>query len=230
MQRALLQWLPAGGAGEELWRRGYGGAYGSSYGGGYTAGYGDGYGGGGAQGGGGYGQGGRGNGGSGYGGQQGPAAPVGAVVPRYGEKDDVGGAGGDDQVVGRGDRAMDGDRTDAIEQGVKGGVEALVPADVLDDVVDDRDDSLGFALDGEVGEALSVEDVEGVMSDTFVAGALLYATAAGGRGTGELSARTAEPGRAARELEELVEATAAAPGVPREEGKELELREALVRA
>ena len=114
--------------------RGYGGAYGSSYGGGYTAGYGNGYGGGygggGAQGGGGHGQGGRGHGGGGYGGQQGPAAAVGATVPRYGEKekvevsapDDIGDVRYDNQVVDRDDAAMEVVEMGAIERGVKGDV------------------------------------------------------------------------------------------------------------
>ena len=152
-------------------------------------------------------------------------------MPRYSEMEDVGDAGGNDQVVGWVNGTMDEVGTDAMVQGVKGGVEALIPAEVPDDVMDDRDDDLGVALDVELAEVLGMEDVDGVMSDTFSAGALSYATAAGWRGTEEHSAQTAGPGRAARELEGLLEATAgAAPGFPKEGVEELELREVLVGA
>ena len=155
---------------------------------------------------------------------------MGAAVPRYDEKDDIGGVGDDDQVVGRDDEAMVVDETDAIERDAKGGVEALVPADVLEGVMDDRADGLVVALDVGTADVPGVEDVERVTSDTFVSGGLSCATAVGGRGIAGLNARRGGPERAARELEELVEATAAVPGVPREEVKGPELREALVGA
>ena len=140
------------------------------------------------------------------------------ATPRYNGTDGVGDAGVDDQVVGR--VRMRWVESEAMVQGVKQGVGAFIPAEVSDDVMNNRDDDLGVALDVGVAEVLGVEDVDGVVSDTFVTGARSFATDVEGRGTEEYSARTAGPGRAARELEELVEATAAAPGVPREEVKE----------
>ena len=68
---------------------------------------------------------------------------------------------------------------------MKGGVEAFIPAEVSDDVINDCGDDLGVALDAGVAKVLGVEDVDGVMSDTFVTGARSSATDVAGRVTGK---------------------------------------------
>ena len=108
--------------------------------------------------GGGGGQGGRGHGGGGFSGQQGPGAPVGAATPRYTETDDVRDKGDNNQVVGW--VRLRWVESEAMVQGVKGGVEVLIPEEVSDDVMDNCADDLGVVLDAGVAKVLGVEDVD----------------------------------------------------------------------
>ena len=123
--------------------------------------------------------------------------------------DDAGDDHDDDQVVDRGDEAMDVCEASATERGVKGVVKVSVAANVSDEVEDDRADDQVVVHD--------VYDGGRVIPDTSVPGALSCATAVGGKGTAVPSARRGGAGRPALEpgLEELREATAAALEVPR---------------